>query len=81
MAQGKPDQEKRRLVSEIQASEYISISRSLLRTYVRNGMIPVVRLPHPSGVGVIHRVLYDVDDLNRFIEKWKSQKTDVDSAA
>lgn len=63
-----------RLLSEIQAAEYLAVSRSQVRAFVRAGVLRPVWLPHQSGVGVINRVLYDIHDLDRFIDGCKREE-------
>jgi hypothetical protein len=66
---GKPIES--RLLGETQAGEYLAVSRSQIRAFVRAGLLHPVHLPHQSGAGFINRVLYDIHDLDCFVEKCK----------
>lgn len=61
-----------RLLSDKEAGAYLGISRSLIREYANRGKIRTVRLPHPSGIGYVNRLLFDVQDLDAFVENAKS---------
>lgn len=52
-----------------QVAARLGISKSLAREYLRRGILPKIRLPHPSGVGLIKRVLVDSEDLAAFIAR------------
>jgi hypothetical protein len=61
----------RLLLSVAEAAFVLNISKTLVRDYISAGLIPVVRLPHPSKIGFVNRVLIDLQDLKTFAAKWK----------
>jgi predicted DNA-binding transcriptional regulator AlpA len=63
-----------RLLSDKESARYLGISRSTLREYVNKGILHRVLLPHPSGIGYIHRMLIDISDLDAFIDSLKMKK-------
>jgi hypothetical protein len=54
------------LLSDVEAGEYLGISRSLVREYLSKGKLHRVGLPHPSGVGTVNRLLIHRDELDAF---------------
>jgi hypothetical protein len=54
------------------AAEYLSVGVSFVRSLVRRGDLVPVRLPSVRGGGSSRRLVFDVEDLDRLIEQWKS---------
>jgi hypothetical protein len=60
----------RRLVDDKFGSAYLGVSRSQFRAWVARGLIPRVRAPGENG-RPLRRLLCDINDLDRLIQRWK----------
>ena len=62
-----------RLLSLPEAARYLGLSWWTTRELVLGGTIPAVRLPAPRATDgrMLRRILIDVTDLERLINKWK----------
>jgi hypothetical protein len=60
----------RRLLSLAGAAAYLSCSTWTIRDLGAAGVLKRVRIPLPNG-GELRKVLYDREDLDQLITKWK----------
>lgn len=61
-----------RLLTDIEAAAYISVSRSYMRALVANGVLRRVELPATDGTAARARMLrLDIKDLDLFVERLK----------
>ena len=59
-----------RLINDREAAKFLGVSRSQLRALVGAGRIPRVVVPGEDG-RPLRRLLVDVRDLDKLIERWK----------
>ncbi len=61
-----------RLLSLKQAALYLGVSPWTVRDLESAGVLPRVRIPLPNN-GELRNLLFDREDLDRLIEKWKEK--------
>ncbi len=61
-----------RLLSLEAAASYLGISTWTIRDLEGVGVLPRVRIPLPNG-GEVRKLLFDREDLDASIEKWKDR--------
>ncbi len=59
-----------RLLSLADAALYLALSVWTVRDLEAKGILPRIRIPLPNN-GEIRKLLFDREDLDRFIEAWK----------
>lgn len=57
-----------RLLTVDKAAEYLGVSVETIRRYQHANILRPTPLPHPSGVGVLSRILFDVRKLDEFVD-------------
>lgn len=62
-----------RLLGTEEAARYLGMKAWSIRSLVKAGLLPVVRIPSPTGRRgrPVHKLLLDVMDLNQFIAQSK----------
>ena len=51
------------------AADYLGISKSMMRSYITNGVFELVRLPTPDGKGTVKKNLIRREDLDRWVSE------------
>ena len=59
-----------RLLGLEDAAKYLGVSEWTVRSLEWEGVLPRVRIPNGKG-GEIRKLLFDREDLDRLIERWK----------
>jgi hypothetical protein len=64
-----------RLKDIVATADYLSVSEATIRRLVGSGEISPVRLPSSRHGGEGRRLLFDLDDLDAAIERWKRESS------